>query len=39
MWEHPQFSPRDRSLVTVGVLAALYRTEPLNFPRPRPSTT
>jgi 4-carboxymuconolactone decarboxylase len=43
VWERPQLSPRDRSLVTVtvtvSVLAALYRTEQLNFPRPRPSTT
>jgi len=26
VWERPGLSPRDRSLVTVGVLAALYRS-------------
>ncbi|MFI9208350.1 carboxymuconolactone decarboxylase family protein [Streptomyces sp. NPDC053253] len=31
VWERPQLSPRDRSLVTVSVLAALYRTEQLGF--------
>ena len=29
MWERPELSKRDRSLVTVGVLTALYRTEQL----------
>ncbi|MFD8275374.1 carboxymuconolactone decarboxylase family protein [Streptomyces flaveolus] len=29
VWERPRLSPRDRSLVTVGVLAALYRSEQL----------
>ncbi|MFF9495493.1 carboxymuconolactone decarboxylase family protein [Streptomyces flaveolus] len=29
VWERPGLSPRDRSLVTVGVLAALYRSEQL----------
>jgi len=27
VWEHPDLSKRDRSLVTVAVLAALYRTD------------
>jgi 4-carboxymuconolactone decarboxylase len=31
VWERPQLSARDRSLVTVSVLAALYRTEQLGF--------
>ncbi|MFB7308513.1 carboxymuconolactone decarboxylase family protein [Streptomyces sp. NPDC056192] len=29
VWERPELSPRDRSLITVSVLAALYRTEQL----------
>ncbi|YCK39969.1 carboxymuconolactone decarboxylase family protein [Actinomadura sp. ATCC 39365] len=29
IWERPGPSPRDRSMVTVGVLAALYRSEQL----------
>ncbi|WP_329126401.1 carboxymuconolactone decarboxylase family protein [Streptomyces sp. NBC_01465] len=29
VWERPGLSPRDRSLVTVSVLASLYRTEQL----------
>jgi 4-carboxymuconolactone decarboxylase len=29
VWERPQLSKRDRSLITVGVLTALYRTEQL----------
>lgn len=29
LWEHPALSKRDRSLVLVGVLTALYRTEQL----------
>lgn len=29
VWERPGLSPRDRSLVTVSVLAALYRSEQL----------
>ncbi|WP_320781582.1 carboxymuconolactone decarboxylase family protein [Streptomyces sp. CRN 30] len=29
VWERPGLSPRDRSLVTVSVLAALYRGEQL----------
>ncbi|GAA5016250.1 hypothetical protein GCM10023335_41770 [Streptomyces siamensis] len=31
VWERPDLSPRDRSLVTVTTLAALYRTEQLGF--------
>ncbi|MEU8508833.1 carboxymuconolactone decarboxylase family protein [Streptomyces brevispora] len=31
VWERPELSPRDRSLVTVSVLAALYRTEQLPY--------
>jgi 4-carboxymuconolactone decarboxylase len=31
VWERPELSPRDRSLVTVTTLAALYRTEQLGF--------
>lgn len=31
VWERPGLSPRDRSLVTVSVLAALYRTEQLGY--------
>ncbi|MEW1861694.1 carboxymuconolactone decarboxylase family protein [Streptomyces sp. NPDC088194] len=31
VWERPGLSARDRSLVTVSVLAALYRTEQLGF--------
>jgi 4-carboxymuconolactone decarboxylase len=31
VWERPGLSPRDRSLVTVATLAALYRTEQLGF--------
>jgi 4-carboxymuconolactone decarboxylase len=31
VWERPGLSPRDRSLVTVTALAALYRTEQLDF--------
>ena len=31
VWEHPGLSPRDRSLVTVSVLAALYRGEQLGY--------
>lgn len=31
VWERPQLSPRDRSLVTVSVLAALYRAEQLGY--------
>ncbi|MFK0110682.1 carboxymuconolactone decarboxylase family protein [Streptomyces sp. NPDC091217] len=31
VWERPELSPRDRSLVTVTALAALYRTEQLDF--------
>lgn len=27
VWEHPDLSKRDRSLATVAMLAALYRTE------------
>lgn len=29
IWKRPDLSPRDRSLVTVAVLSALYRTEQL----------
>ena len=29
VWERPGLSPRDRSLITVAALAALYRTEQL----------
>ena len=31
VWARPGLSPRDRSLVTVAALAALYRTEQLPF--------
>ncbi|MFE3280549.1 carboxymuconolactone decarboxylase family protein [Nocardia sp. NPDC059239] len=31
IWERTELSPRDRSLVTVTALAALYRTEQLDF--------
>ncbi|MBW8800796.1 MAG: carboxymuconolactone decarboxylase family protein [Streptomyces sp.] len=31
VWERPELSPRDRSLVTVTALAALYRTDQLGF--------
>ncbi|MFF7378344.1 carboxymuconolactone decarboxylase family protein [Streptomyces massasporeus] len=31
IWERPGLSPRDRSLVTVTALAALYRTDQLGF--------
>ncbi|MFJ1967417.1 carboxymuconolactone decarboxylase family protein [Streptomyces sp. NPDC087903] len=31
VWERTELSPRDRSLVTVTALAALYRTEQLGF--------
>ncbi|MFF5139670.1 carboxymuconolactone decarboxylase family protein [Streptomyces sp. NPDC013157] len=31
VWERPGLSPRDRSLVTVSVLAALYRGEQLPY--------
>ncbi|MGV9707397.1 carboxymuconolactone decarboxylase family protein [Streptomyces sp. NPDC003483] len=31
VWERPGLSPRDRSLVTVSVLAALYRSEQLPY--------
>nr|WP_095683798.1 carboxymuconolactone decarboxylase family protein [Streptomyces sp. CLI2509] len=31
IWERPGLSPRDRSLVTVSVLAALYRSEQLGY--------
>ncbi|MFI7637937.1 carboxymuconolactone decarboxylase family protein [Nonomuraea sp. NPDC049400] len=31
VWERPELSARDRSLVTVTSLAALYRTEQLDF--------
>ncbi|MCO5996893.1 carboxymuconolactone decarboxylase family protein [Actinoallomurus rhizosphaericola] len=31
VWERPGLSPRDRSLVTVTTLAALCRTEQLDF--------
>lgn len=31
IWERPGLSPRDRSLVTVTVLAALYRNDQLSF--------
>lgn len=29
VWERPELSKRDRSLLTIGVLTALYRTEQL----------
>lgn len=29
VWERPQLSKRDRSLITIGVLTALYRTDQL----------
>ncbi|MFD9193749.1 carboxymuconolactone decarboxylase family protein [Streptomyces phaeochromogenes] len=31
VWERPELSSRDRSLITVTTLAALYRTEQLGF--------
>ncbi|MFH9865563.1 carboxymuconolactone decarboxylase family protein [Streptomyces lydicus] len=31
VWERPGLSPRDRSLITVTTLAALYRTEQLGY--------
>ena len=31
VWERPGLSPRDRSLVTVSALAALYRMEQVQF--------
>ncbi|MGW1675073.1 carboxymuconolactone decarboxylase family protein [Streptomyces sp. NPDC002324] len=31
VWERPGLSPRDRSLVTVSVLSALYRSEQLGY--------
>ncbi len=31
VWERPQFSPRDRSLVTVASLVSLYRTNELPY--------
>ncbi|MFI6374417.1 carboxymuconolactone decarboxylase family protein [Streptomyces sp. NPDC050546] len=31
IWERPGLSPRDRSLVTVTALVALYRTDQLGF--------
>lgn len=31
MWERPELSPRDRSLVTVACLISLYRTNELPF--------
>lgn len=30
VWQQPELSPRDRSLVTCAMLAALYRTEELS---------
>lgn len=31
VWERPELSPRDRSLITVTALAALYRTEQIGY--------
>jgi 4-carboxymuconolactone decarboxylase len=31
VWDRPGLSPRDRSLITVTTLAALYRTEQLGY--------
>ena len=31
VWKRPELSPRDRSLVTVACLAALYRTNEMPF--------
>jgi 4-carboxymuconolactone decarboxylase len=31
VWQRPGLSPRDRSLITVTTLAALYRTEQLGY--------
>jgi 4-carboxymuconolactone decarboxylase len=31
VWERPGLSPRDRSLITVATLVALYRTNELPF--------
>ena len=30
VWERPELSPRDRSLITVAALVSLYRTEQLD---------
>jgi len=30
VWEHPDLSKRDRSLITVAMLAALYRTDEMH---------
>ena len=35
IWERPQLSKRDRSLVTVAALIALGKTEQMNFHMPR----
>src|SRR3954464_10915700 len=35
VWEHPQRSQRDRSLITCAALVALGKTEQMNFPFPR----
>jgi 4-carboxymuconolactone decarboxylase len=32
VWEHPDLSKRDRSLITVAMLAALYRTDEMRGP-------
>jgi 4-carboxymuconolactone decarboxylase len=31
VWERPGLSPRDRSLITVSALVALYRTDQITF--------
>ena len=35
MWERPQLSKRDRSLITCAALVALGKTEQMNFHFPR----
>ncbi|HVY40532.1 MAG TPA: carboxymuconolactone decarboxylase family protein [Polyangia bacterium] len=35
VWERPQLSPRDRSLITCAALVAMGKTEQLNFHFPR----
>jgi 4-carboxymuconolactone decarboxylase len=39
VWQRPELSPRDRSLITVASLIALYRTNELPFHLKRHSRT
>jgi hypothetical protein len=39
VWEHPDLSKRDRSLITVAMLAALYRTDEMRHRGLRPDRT